>query len=113
MSKCRGLNSHTAERGIYTGGFDSRGRRQGKGIFYFDSGDIYEGSFHRDFKHGIGTYKYAAGSSSYSMYNGNWKMDNIHGKGVLTFSNGDKYSGDFLNDEMHGNGVYEFSNGNV
>ena len=40
---------------------------EGKGIFYYNSGDRYEGD---------------------------WKNDKIEGKGIYYFNNGDRYEGD-------------------
>jgi hypothetical protein len=61
----------------YIGSFVNR-KRQGKGIFYFANGDVFEGAFKEDLK------------------------DN----GTYTFSNGYSYTGKFLNEEFY-DGVFK------
>ena len=48
---------------------------EGKGIFYFKSGNRYEGDF---------------------------KNDGFEGKGIFYFKSGNRYEGDFKNDKFEG-----------
>ncbi len=72
----------------YRGDFRA-GRKHGKGVKTWPSGDRYEGKFVDDRKQGAGKYTW-----------------NPHGA-----SAGESYSGDYLNDLRHGNGVYEWPSG--
>ncbi|TGN01665.1 hypothetical protein [Leptospira yasudae] len=60
--------------------------RDGSGIYVYDSGEAYSGSFKNDKRHGFG---------------------NIH------YRDGDKYAGYFQNDKKVGTGTYRFANGAV
>jgi hypothetical protein len=69
----------------YKGGFRA-GRKHGKGVKTWPSGDRYEGDFVDDRKEGRGTYTWGPRSP--------WP--------------GEKYSGEYVNDWRHGHGVYEW-----
>ncbi|EMY78681.1 MORN repeat protein [Leptospira weilii serovar Ranarum str. ICFT] len=60
--------------------------KNGQGIYVYDTGEVYSGSFKNDKRHGTG---------------------NIH------YRDGDKYSGYFQNDKKVGTGTYRFANGAV
>ena len=64
----------------------------------------------------IGTYKYSTGE----MYEGDWKNDNKHGKGTIifiigkiTYNDGESYDGDWLDDKKHGHGNSLFNDRNT
>jgi len=59
---------------------------EGKGIYYYNSGEIYEGD---------------------------WKNDKREGKGIYYFKNGDRMMGDYLNNKPVGKHVILSINGNV
>ena len=59
---------------------------EGKGIYYYNSGEIYEGD---------------------------WKNDKREGKGIYYFNNGDRMMGDYLNNRPVGKHVILSINGNV
>ena len=46
-------------------------KKEGKGIYKYDNGDIYEGYFKNDKKEGKGIYKYKNGD----IYEGDFKND--------------------------------------
>lgn len=50
-------------------------------------GTHYEGQWHEDFKHGIGTMRFANGD----VYKGSWQNGLMHGQGKMFFSDGSKY----------------------
>ena len=60
--------------------------KEGKGIFYYNDGDRYEG----DFKNG-----------------------NFEGKGIYYYKNGDRRMGNYLNDKKIGKHVTLHNNGEV
>ena len=81
----------------------------GKGIYTWDSGDIYNGEFKNGFFHGNGTYLYSNGNK----YIGQWKNNKEHGKGVFTLSSGDKYEGGFKNGNFDGEGILTSISGDI
>jgi hypothetical protein len=87
------------------------------------NGDIYQGHFVDDIKHGIGVYRHADGkrvfegryvmglrvdgSMNYadgSHYKGQWYSSKRHGRGVYRFSDGSTYTGEFHKDRIQGSG---------
>ena len=62
------------------------GKAEGKGIFYFNSGNRYEGDY---------------------------KNDKKEGKGVFYYNNGDREIGDYLNGKQIGKHVKFHANGEV
>jgi len=110
-------------------------KKSGFGRFTMNNGDIYEGEFNADQKHGKGTYwikktvKDAATGKKKSthrkLYSGEWKNDLKSGYGVLFFddkaTNENKndpstplrseYEGTFSQDQMNGSGKITYKNG--
>ena len=66
----------------------------------FESGDVYDGEWKNNKKHGEGYYLFATGDE----YSGEWKNDSFY-KGTLTYDNGDTYTGQFKNNLRHGQGT--------
>ena len=95
------------DNGIYEGEFKN-GKKEGYGIYKYNTGDIYEGEFKNDLKDGKGKYLY----SNKEVYEGDFKEDHFEGKGVYIYNGGDKYSGEYKKDKRDGKGVYLYSNGN-
>ena len=56
------------------------------------NGNIYEGEWKDDNRHGQGTFYYVTGAS----YSGEWNNGLIHGYGIYNYVNGDIYEGDFV-----------------
>lgn len=105
---------------------------EGKGIYKYKNGDIYEGELDNGTLHGIGTYKYASGHiytgeykfnmrygkgifiyPSGDIYEGEWKNDTKHGKGCVKYACGNIYEGNYMNGKKHGKGIYQYSSGNI
>ena len=78
-------------------------------IYTWANGDIYEGDFQDDQRHGKGIFTCANGDK----YEGAWLYDKRHGQGIFTCANGDKYEGEWLYDKRHGQGIYTCVNGNT
>lgn len=51
----------------------------------YANGDVYEGAWHNDAKHGQGIMHYANGN----IYEGPWVADERHGEGAMEFGVGD------------------------
>ncbi|AXR62147.1 MORN repeat protein [Leptospira mayottensis] len=60
-------------------------------------------------KNGLGIYVYDTGE----VYSGSFKNDKRHGYGDILYQDGDRYSGYFQNDKKVGTGTYWFANGSV
>jgi len=86
----------------YRGEFRA-GRKHGKGVKIWPSGDGYEGEFVEDGKEGMGTYTWGPrGPSSGEKYSGAWLNDRRHGYGVYEWPSGDRYAGPWANDVITG-----------
>ena len=66
--------------------------RDGKGIYTFESGETYDGTFQNGKFNGYGTYTYKSGAK----YVGDFKDGRRNGKGAYTYPTGDVYNGDFV-----------------
>ena len=58
----------------------------------YRNGNMYEGDFLDEKRHGKGTHFHLCGSK----YEGEWKDDLPHGNGVETLMNGDIFTGTFM-----------------
>lgn len=75
----------------------------------YHNGDIYQGKFQADVRHGHGVFHgctSAASSSKPNLFIGEWRDDHRHGYGVMESTHrGEKYMGMWENDVRHGNGL--------
>ncbi len=79
------------------------GRKHGKGVKTWLSGDRYEGDFVEDRKEGIGKYTWSTrGPSAGESYVGAYRNDLRHGEGVYVWPSGDRYAGPWENDAISG-----------
>ena len=81
--------------------------RNGKGVYTFDDGEVYDGTFVEGKFHGKGTYIYKSGAK----YVGEFKDGKRDGKGTYSYPTGDIYTGDFVAGKPEGKGVYTFATG--
>ena len=58
------------------------GLAEGKGIFYGNSGDRYEGDWKNDKREGKGIYYYNSGAWKGDRYEGEWRNHKKEGKGI-------------------------------
>ena len=94
-----GSANGTAE---YQGEFRA-GRKHGKGIKTWRTGDRYEGEFVGDLKEGNGTYSWSAdGPAAGERYTGAYHADRRHGLGTYTWPNGETYAGLWADDQIIG-----------
>ncbi|WP_246057473.1 hypothetical protein [Leptospira gomenensis] len=66
----------------------------GNGIFVYDSGEVYSGSFKNEQRHGFGSIQYKDGD----RFSGGFRFDKKYGPGTYRFSSGAIFSGRFLED---------------
>lgn len=125
---------NTDQSGLYSGSLDKRIMKpHGKGTMVYaeciyegqwvngdwcgfgkltdiNGGDVYEGGFFDNMKHGLGVMKYADGR----IYDGMFTLDKIDGKGRLTDTDGTKYWGYWSREGVpHGRGKKEYPDGKV
>ncbi|XP_021334529.1 alsin isoform X1 [Danio rerio] len=84
------------------------GKMHGFGTFWYASGEVYEGSFRENMRHGHGMLRSGkvASPSSSSVFVGQWVQGKRTGYGVCDdFSRGEKYMGIWHDDQRHGDGV--------
>lgn len=83
------------------------GKMCGQGTFWYANGEIYEGCFQDNNRHGHGLLRSGKlTSSSPSMFIGQWVMDKKTGYGVFDdITRGEKYMGTWQDDLRQGNGL--------
>ncbi len=98
-------------KGIYEGDLVN-GEPHGQGVFSFNDGGRYEGSFVKGAFTGKGKMTYTFPTSGY-RYEGDFVNGNRHGKGVYTFPSGIRYEGNFADNDIHGYGTKYAPDGSV
>jgi hypothetical protein len=93
--------------GQYEGGY-LNGKREGHGVYEYDSGDKYEGEYKNDLKDGKGKYEFSNGD----IYEGYYKKGYFDGKGIYKYADGEIYTGEYKKDLRDGQGTYKYKNGN-
>lgn len=88
-------------KGIYEGHFCDE-MYHGTGMFTFEDGSVYEGSWFRGTRFGHGHFRSAAGWT----YEGFFDTDRRHRHGTITWPDGSCYMGEWYYDEITGKGVY-------
>jgi hypothetical protein len=110
------------EVGSYTGTIDvNTGLPQGSGRLEYDAcgtyqgdfnqgnGDVYEGNYFENVKHGMGVYRYRDGNR---VFEGRYVMgQRVDGK--MTYGDGSSYKGQWYDGKRHGRGTYRFEDGSV
>ncbi|XP_034510858.1 alsin isoform X4 [Ailuropoda melanoleuca] len=83
------------------------GKMCGQGVYSYASGEVFEGCFQDNVRHGHGLLRSGKlTSSSPSMFIGQWVMDKKAGYGVFDdITRGEKYMGTWQDDVCQGNGV--------
>lgn len=95
-------NHELVFKGNYSGG-----KRNGKGIAYFEDGSEYEGNFVDNEKTGLGKYRFPKGA----YYEGEFKKNTIYGRGKYFFKENEYWEGNFVNGKKEGEGIYHFQSG--
>ena len=92
----------------YIGQLNEAGEPNGKGTYYWASGDRYEGDFVNGNRTGKGIYYWPNGN----RYEGDFVNGNRTGKGIYYWLDGDRYEGDFVDNVRIGKGTYYWASGN-
>ena len=79
----------------------------GRGTYYDDDGNLYEGGWVSGRRAGQGKMMYgpAAEGELGDVYEGQWQDDTRHGKGTMTYRSGNVYEGHWAADARHGRGT--------
>ncbi|NXP08937.1 ALS2 protein, partial [Thinocorus orbignyianus] len=88
-------------------GYWKEGKMCGHGVYSYATGEVYEGCFQDNMRHGHGLLRSGKlTSSSPSMFIGQWTMDKKSGYGVFDdITRGEKYMGMWQDDLCQGSGV--------
>ena len=89
------------------------GLREGKGIMYWNDGDIYDGEWRNGDYEGKGIYYFNKEPFKGDRYEGDWRNDKREGKGIYYYNNGDREMGDYYNGMPKGKFVMLTNNGEV
>jgi len=79
----------------------------GIGIYHFEAGSKYFGSFKGNKPSGNGLFIHLDGQT----YEGNFKDGAINGKGIMTYPDGRRYDGNYSNNMRNGYGVMTYQDG--
>ncbi|XP_068101201.1 alsin [Hyperolius riggenbachi] len=99
-------NKSSKQKDRYLGQWKD-GKMCGQGTFWYANGEVYEGCFQDNNRHGHGLLRSGKlTSSSPSMFIGQWVMDKKTGYGVFDdITRGEKYMGMWQDDLRQGNGL--------
>ncbi len=92
----------------YKGGINSRGKREGYGIYELADGRKFEGNWKNDKRQGKGS---EFNRNGILVYEGDWENNKYHGQGKYIFPNGNIYEGGFKNGKSDGFGTQKDTNG--
>ncbi|XP_034840456.1 MORN repeat-containing protein 3-like [Maniola hyperantus] len=86
--------------------------KEGKGLFLTFTGKLYEGDWHKGFRHGFGTLSYRLPNGTFYLeYRGEWVRGKPEGVGWRYYENGDIYFGFWKRGQWHGYGKMWYQNG--
>jgi hypothetical protein len=88
-------------KGIYEGHFCDE-QYHGTGMFTYEDGSVYEGTWFRGTRYGHGHYR----SSQGWTYEGFYDTSRRHRHGVINWPDGSCYMGEWYYDEIKGKGIY-------
>jgi hypothetical protein len=105
-----GWTSEEDERagaGTYDGERNEAGEREGRGVYRFADGGVYEGEWKGNLQEGRGVMWYASGS----VYTGEWSAGTQEGRGLFRFASGSEYDGMWKGGQRHGKATYRCADG--
>lgn len=83
------------------------GKKDGLGIYTWKNGYIYIGDFVDSKMDGNGS---CFNSKGELVFDGEWKLGQIHGKGKYVWNKNKWYEGEFFNGMKHGKGIFYLNN---
>lgn len=83
-------------------------KRTGLGICKYPNGDLFQGNWKEDVKHGLGCYLFAC---SDNRFEGEFCCDRIQGRGRLLWSDGSLHVGEFVDHRPHGLALFQAADG--
>lgn len=89
---------------VYTGMYKDQ-KRNGRGVYKYGKGMLFDGEYVNNKKEGQGQMTYIDGGK----YTGEWKANARHGFGTYIYPNGDSYSGEWKDNKKSGQGKYVFA----
>jgi hypothetical protein len=95
-------DTRVVEEQIKEGEVPKKKQKAKKGQYTFANGDVYEGGWRENLKHGIGKFSFKLGGS----YHGEFVKGLRHGQGLFHYPNKDRYSGEWKYGKKHGKGTY-------
>jgi hypothetical protein len=107
--KIKGLYDSLGFKMGYEGGFDSNGKKSGKGISCSKSGVIYDGEYLGNLQHGLGVELYPSGN----VYEGAWLHNKYSGHAVYQYSSGSSYEGEYIDNSRSGYGIHRIADKRV
>lgn len=96
------------KRKLYDGDWVN-GLKDGKGIYYYKNGDLYNGNWKSDKRHKYGVLYV---SETEDIYDCEWINGLQEGHGTMFIKNGNIYSGNFANGLKQGNGKFLYASTN-
>ena len=129
LKKGEGIEEN--ENGKYEGHFEND-KKNGKGKYYFNTGDFYEGDFNDNLFNGKGHFKWNKNGNEYigeytngimngeglykwndkQYYKGQYKNGIKEGKGEIKYADGKKFICEFKNGKPNGIGIFVDPKGN-
>ena len=85
---------------------------EGKGTYYYENGNRYEGEWKKGLKHGKGILYYDHETQK-KKYDGYFIKGKFEGKGNYYWNDGSYYKGNFVNGLKHGYGAYYKKDGTL
>jgi hypothetical protein len=76
-----------------------------------EDGSLYLGQWADEEKHGRGTWLRKLPTGNCYVYEGSWDRGKRHGLGRVIVNNGGSYEGEWQEDQKHGKGVFTFPPG--
>ena len=102
---CININLITASTNNSQQGCIKGNCEDGYGTYIYPNGDIYQGKWLNNQRHGEGTMTYEGNTSLRGdMYDGEWSQNLRHGWGIYSWSDGNVYEGNWEDNNRHGQG---------
>ncbi len=103
------------ENSILTEHFEGEyrnGKKHGRGVYVWASGNRYDGEWRDDKRNGRGVLVFGKGSRhTGDRYDGEWRDDKQHGRGIYVWASGTRYDGEWRDDKAHGSSTKTLADG--